>query len=73
MSNKTFEEQQQKAVDGAGVLMEFCKDAFDEPIDALFAMVVAIAAISKGIDMNLTDLFEGITLASDSMEKESVQ
>lgn len=53
--------------------MEFCKDAFDEPIDALFAMVVAIAAISKGIDMNLNDLFEGITLASDSMEKQGVQ
>lgn len=73
MSNKTFQEEEEAAVDNAVILLDFCKETFDEPIDALFAMVVAIAGIAKGIDMSLPDLFEGITTASNSMEKESVQ
>lgn len=73
MNNKTFQEEEETAVDNAGILLEFCKQNFDEPIDALFAMVVAIAGIAKGIDMSLPDLFEGIAIASDKMEKERVQ
>lgn len=73
MNNKTFQEEQAAAIDNAGILLEFCKETFDEPIDALFAMVVAIAGISKSIDMSLPDLFEGITIASNNMEKEGVQ
>ena len=68
MSNKTFETEQ--ALDDGMMLLELCKEQFKDPLDALFAMVVAIAAISKGLDMSLPNLFKGIRLAREQMSKE---
>ena len=73
MSNKTFEQEEEQAVKGADVLLGFCQKNFDEPIDALFAMVVAIACVSKATNMSLSDLFIGITLAHGKMEKGDMQ
>ena len=73
MSNKTFEAEQAQALDDAAMILDLCKEQFDEPIDALFGMVVAIAAISKGVGMSLPDLFEGITLASNNMVRKDAQ
>jgi hypothetical protein len=73
VSNKTFEQEEEQAVKGADVLLGFCQKNFDEPIDALFAMVVAIACVSKATNMSLSDLFIGITLAHGKMEKGDMQ
>lgn len=73
MNNKIFEAEQAQAIDDAAIILDFCKEQFDEPIDALFGMVVAIAAISKGVGMSLPDLFEGITLASNHMVRKDAQ
>ena len=73
MNNKTFEEAEHEAVDNAFILLDLCQSKFKDPADALFAMVVAIATIAKAIDLSLPDLFEGITLASNSVTKGDMQ
>ena len=58
----------QQIVDGAKYLMTRCQEDFDEPIDALLSMVLAISAFACGVGMPLAELQEGIALSYADME-----
>jgi hypothetical protein len=60
--------ERQQVVDGAKYLMTRCQEDFDEPIDALLSMVLAISAFACGVGMPLAELQEGIALSYADME-----
>ena len=60
--------EHERILSGAKHLMTRCQEDFDEPIDALLSMVVAISAFAQGVGMPLAELQEGIALSYADME-----
>ena len=60
--------EHEQILSGAKHLMTRCQEDFDEPIDALLSMVLAISAFAHGVGMPLAELQEGIALSYADME-----
>ena len=60
--------EHERILSGAKHLMTRCQQDFNEPIDALLSMVLAISAFAHGVGMPLAELQEGIALSYADME-----
>lgn len=61
-------ERHAEALQNARKLLTICHDSFDNPVDALMAMVLGSATLAHGIGMPLPRLLAGIEAAYSDIQ-----
>lgn len=52
----------------ARTMIDICSEAFEYPVDALFAGILVVAVLAKGAGMPLETLVEGISSAYQDLD-----